>query len=141
MDHGCVTILSSDKVTRLEMLNSPHALACLPLWVDPISSSRSHHSAKVWAWVLGNVPSANPLLASQTKGVLLGPLPGRDDLFTSPPCSHHDVQGIEVSSSGLECVCVCVCAHVCTCVVACLDMGPVRPCMYAECMYVLPPAL
>lgn len=81
MDHGCVTILSNEKVTQLEMLSSPHALASVChsgpiLSAPPEGNTLQKFGPGCWA-----VLCTNPLLASQTKWVLLSPLPGRDDLF------------------------------------------------------------
>lgn len=96
MDQGCVTIFSNDKVTQLEMLNSPHTLAPVCHTGPSLSAPPEGITLQVWAWEMFSLPC--PLGASQTKGVLLG----RDDPSASPPCSHHDVQEIEVSSSSLE---------------------------------------
>lgn len=56
MDQRCVTIFSNDKVTQLEMLNSPHTLA--PVCHTGPSLSAPPEGITLQSLGLGNVLSA-----------------------------------------------------------------------------------
>lgn len=96
------------------MLNSSQALAAVCTQAGPMNSSRRFHSAESGLGRWSTFSLMRPLVASQTKCVPLGPLRGRDDPSASPPCSHSDVPGTEVSSSSFDvCVCMRACTHTC----------------------------
>lgn len=110
-----------------------------------MNSSRKFHSAESGLGCWSTFSLMRPLVASQTKCVPLGALRGRGDPSASPPCSHSDVRGTEVSSSSLD-VCVCMHAHVCTYVSYLFGHGVcvhVSVCsrLYGEGVYALPPGL